>query len=174
MNTISWPGSKTSWDTFCCLSFLINWLAGYGGTSEAFQGPKRWKDHWIEGVGPKSLCGRLSYTWTDVNEEWCVKLLTLGLKPQYFGHLMQRANSLEKTLMLGKIAGRRRRGWERMSWLDSNTDSMGMNLSKLQEIVEDGGVCHAAVHEVTKNQTQLRNWTTTTDIWGCLSKQLSW
>ena len=173
MNTTSWPGSKISWDIFCCLSCLINWLAGYGGTSEGVQGPKRRKDHWMEGVGPKSLCGRLSYTWTDVNEEWCVKLLTFGLKPQYFGHLMQRANSLEKALMLGKTKGRRRRGWQRMSWLASRTNSMDMNLSKLQQIVEDRGDCHAAVHEVTKSQTQLSNWTTTTDTWGCLSKQLS-
>ena len=63
----------------------------------------------------------------------------LKLKLQYFGHLMQRADSLEKTLMLGKTEGKRRRGWQRMSWLDSITDSMDMNLSKLQEIVEDRG-----------------------------------
>ena len=84
-------------------------------------------------------------------------MLMLKLKLQYFGHLMQRADSLEKTLMLGKIEGRRRRGWQRMRWLDSINDSMDMNLSKLQEIVEDRGTWHAAVHGVTKSQAQLSN-----------------
>ena len=74
----------------------------------------------------------------------------LKLKLQYFGHQKHRANSLEKTLMLGKIEGQRRRGRQRMRWLDSILDSMGMNLSKLQEIVKDRGACCAAVHGVTK------------------------
>ena len=73
----------------------------------------------------------------------------LKLKLQYFGHLMQRADSLENTLMLGKIEGRRR-GWQRMRWLDSIIDSMNMNLSKLQEMAEDRGAWHAAVDGVTK------------------------
>ena len=77
----------------------------------------------------------------------------LKLKLQYFGHLMGRANSLEKTLMLGKTKGKRRRGWQRMRWLDGITNSMNMNLSKLQEIVEDRGAWHSAVHGVTKNRT---------------------
>ena len=75
----------------------------------------------------------------------------LKLKLQYFGHLMQRADSLEKTLMLGKIEGRRRRGQQRMRWLDSITDLMDMNLSKLQEVVEDRGALPAAVHRVAKS-----------------------
>ena len=83
--------------------------------------------------------------------------LMLKLKLQYFGHLMRRVDSLEKTLMLRGIGGRRRRGRQRMRWLDGITDSMDMSLNKFREIVKDREACPAAVHEFTKSQTQLGN-----------------
>ena len=93
----------------------------------------------------------------EISPTYSLEGLMLKLKLQYFGHLMQRTDSLEKTLMLGKIEGRRRRGRLRIRWLDSITDSMDMSLSKLQKMVMDKEAWCAVVHEVTKNQTRLRD-----------------
>ena len=100
----------------------------------------------------------------EINPEYSLEGLTLKLKLQYFGHLMQRTDSLEKTLMLGKIEGRRWREWQRMRWLDGITNSMHFTLRKLWELVVDREAWHAAIHGVTKSWTQLNHWITTVEI----------
>ena len=111
--------------------------------------------------------GEDSFLWTarrsnqsilkEINLEYSLEGLMLKLKLQYFGHLIRRTDSLEKTLMLGKIEGHRRNGQQRMRWLDSIANSMDMNLSKLREIVEDRGAWCVTVRGTVKSQTQLSN-----------------
>ena len=109
-----------------------------------------------------------------INPEYSLEGLMLKLKLQYFGPLMRRTATLDKTLILGKIDGRRRRGWQRMRWLDDITDSMDMSLSKLQDLVMDREAWHATLHGVAKSWTRLIDWTDWLNIYTYVWHYMIW
>ena len=146
-------------------------VVGYGCESWTIKKAERWR---TDGLNMCCWIRPLRVLWTarrsnqsilkEINPKYSLEGLVLKLKLQYVGHPMRKADSLEKTLMLGKIEGRRRREWQRMRWLNDISDSMDMSLNKVQEIVKDREVWHAAVHGVAKSWTQPSNWTATDGI----------
>ena len=150
----------------CLVNAVFFPVVMYGRESWTIKKAECWRMNAIEPCCWKRL---LRVPWTarrpnqsilkEISPEYSLEGLTLKLKLQYFGHLMQRTDSFEKTLRLGKIEGRKRRGWQRMRMVDGVTNSMDMRLSKLWELVTNREAWHAAVHYITKSWTWQSNWT---------------